>query len=127
MYRKSQEISSPQLKPFSVESRKTSRGGRFAPPPTPVIGLKGLSHLSISFELREPSLLLAVEGQFGISQNTDSDLVNEILDLKVCSCAGKIRGHQNNCPYFLISIGAGPVTHLPKLIRTTVDMKAMAY
>ena len=36
MCRKSQEISSPHLKPFPVESRKTSRGGRFGPPPPPV-------------------------------------------------------------------------------------------
>ena len=41
MYRKSQEISSPHLKPFSVESRKTSRGTDSPPPPPspPVIGL----------------------------------------------------------------------------------------
>ena len=32
--RKIQEISSPHLKPFSVESRKTSRGCRFNPLPT---------------------------------------------------------------------------------------------
>ena len=33
IFRKSQEISNPNLKPFSIESRKTSRRGRFAPPP----------------------------------------------------------------------------------------------
>ena len=44
MFRKTQEIASPHLKPFSVESRKTSQGGRFGTPPPPpptVIGLTG--------------------------------------------------------------------------------------
>ena len=49
MCRKSQEISSPHLEPFSVESRKTSRGA-IRPPPPPVIGLKGVCLLHLSAE-----------------------------------------------------------------------------
>ena len=41
MCRKSKEISSPHLKPFSVKSRKTSRGP-IRPPPPPVIRLNNL-------------------------------------------------------------------------------------
>ena len=49
-YRKSREISSPHLKPFSVESRKTSRGP-IRPPPPPVIGLNHGKSNIISIKL----------------------------------------------------------------------------
>ena len=50
-FRKSHEISSPHLKPFSIESRKTSPGG-FGPPP--VIGLKYIVILRAPLSLMGP-------------------------------------------------------------------------
>ena len=57
-------------------------------------------------------MLLIIDNQFGINQNTNSVLVNKIFDFKACNCAEKIRGVDGNTPYFLTAIVADHVTSL---------------
>ena len=71
-------------------------------------------------------MLLIIDNQFGINQNTNSVLVNKIFDFKACNCAEKIRGVDGNTPYFLTAIVADHVTSLNSLIRTIVDMKVFS-